>query len=206
MPLRIAGVQENCPLGGAKGVVTHVGTIIIKGKHYSPDWRQCVHESLWEWSLWIETIVASFDHGVQTIVYIILALYNKNSYLSIMDLLANPILSDYFGFSVDTQVFFFLGVSSLMPLTVLFLWVSQFSLYLTELEVWLAVSCFSLVLYPTLLMCMPIYLFAKEMQLFPNAWNVWLSHHGKECWFQYTLQLPGWLMLWYWYAGSTWSL
>lgn len=84
-------------------------------------------------SLWIEAKVISFDHEVQTVVYVMMALYNTNSYLSIMDSLANPILSDYFGFSVDILVFFFLGVASLTPITCLVLWVSQFSSYLIGL-------------------------------------------------------------------------
>ena len=55
----------------------------------------------------------------QTMIYLILIGYAMDSYLSVMETLTNPILTDYFGMTSDTQVYFFLGVFCAAPLTLL---------------------------------------------------------------------------------------
>ena len=56
---------------------------------------------------------------VQTMVYLILIGYAMDSYLSVMEALTNPILTDYFGMTSDTQVYFFLGVFCVLPIVLL---------------------------------------------------------------------------------------
>ena len=52
-------------------------------------------------------------------IYLILIGYAMDSYLSVLETLTNPILTDYFGMTSDTQVYFFLGIFCVAPATLL---------------------------------------------------------------------------------------
>lgn len=56
---------------------------------------------------------------MQTIIYLILIGYAMDCYLSVMETMANPILTDYFGMTSDTQVYFFLGVMFTTPMVLI---------------------------------------------------------------------------------------
>ena len=59
------------------------------------------------------------EHCTQTIIYLILIGYVMDSYLSVLETLTNPILTDYFGMTSDTQVYFFLGIFCVAPAALL---------------------------------------------------------------------------------------